>query len=154
MLWLTSNSRMIVDFFSFGVMSTITLVSLLILLSIFSSRTQIICPFTVWGPKPKLNWTILLFWVETSCTKIDRIYGIRPAFNYMTWHGGTREKEIVMYTIVHRFNNRWRWCRFTSSIFKTMRYDMHKLEFKQFYSFIRWKILFFILWVINFQYLW
>ena len=39
-------------------------------------------------------------------------------------------KEIIMYTLVHRFNNRWRWCRFASSIFKTMQHDMHKLEFK------------------------
>ena len=36
-----------------------------------------------------------------------------------------------MYTLVHRFNNRWRWCRFALSIFETMRDDMHKLEFKQ-----------------------
>ena len=27
------------------------------------------------------------------------------------------KKEIMMYTLVHRLNNRWRLCRFTSSIF-------------------------------------
>ena len=40
-------------------------------------------------------------------------------------------KEIILYTLVHRFNNRWRWCRFAPSIFKTMGDDMHKLKFKQ-----------------------
>ena len=53
--------------------------------------------------------------------------------------------------LVHRFNNRWRWCRFASSIFKTMPDDMHKLKFQQFYSFIRFKIVFFMFWVLNFQ---
>ena len=62
-------------------------------------------------------------------------------------------RNNTVYTLVHRFNNRWRWCRFASSIFKTMRDDMHKLKFKQFYYFSRRKILFFILWVINFHYL-
>ena len=62
-------------------------------------------------------------------------------------------RNNTVYTLVHRFNNRWRWWRFALSTFKTMRDEMHKLEFKQFYSFIRFKLLFFILLVINFQYL-
>ena len=53
--------------------------------------------------------------------------------------------------LVYISNRRWRWCRFASSIFKTMRHHMHILEFKQLYRFIKWIILFLILGVINFQ---
>ena len=97
--------------------------------------------YTAGGPKTKseLNHFIVMSW----------------NFLHQNWQALClwNSKFEIMYKIVHRFNNRWRWCRFASSMFKTMRDDVHKLEFKQFYCFSRWKILFFILWVINFQYL-
>ena len=99
--------------------------------------------FTAVGPNSNPNWTILLFDLKLLAPKLTG-----PMEFVGQW------KKMTMYTLVHRFNNRWRWCRFASSIFKTIRDDVHKFEFKQFYSFIRWKILFFMLWVINFQYLW
>ena len=56
--------------------------------------------------------------------------------------------------LVYFLNHRWRWCRFASSIFKTMQLAMHSLYLNTFWFFSYIEILISIFCLINFQYFW